>query len=71
MLNNLRGRVALQADADVVAARQAVREVAARLGLSRVTARRYLEHLAESGEATRAPRYGTRGRPELEYRRRA
>ncbi|NYI70666.1 response regulator of citrate/malate metabolism [Naumannella cuiyingiana] len=44
-------------------------EVAAQLGLSRVTARRYLEHLAESGEATRAPRYGTRGRPEHQYRR--
>ena len=45
-------------------------EVAADLGLSRVTARRYLEHLAETGVADRSPRYGTRGRPELEYRRR-
>ncbi|QCR18698.1 response regulator [Agrococcus sp. SGAir0287] len=46
-------------------------EVAADLGLSRVTARRYLEHLADAGVVERTPRYGTRGRPELEYRRRA
>ncbi|NEM92342.1 response regulator [Galbitalea soli] len=43
-------------------------EVAESLGLSRVTARRYLEHLANAGRAGRAPRYGTPGRPELEYR---
>lgn len=42
-------------------------EVAASLELSRVTARRYLEHLADNGSARRMPRYGTRGRPELEY----
>ncbi|WP_299164937.1 response regulator [uncultured Arthrobacter sp.] len=42
-------------------------EVASSLELSRVTARRYLEHLADSGSARRMPRYGTRGRPELEY----
>lgn len=42
-------------------------EVAASLELSRVTARRYLEHLADGGSAARMPRYGTRGRPELEY----
>lgn len=45
-------------------------EVGTALGLSRVTARRYLEHLADAGVAERSPRYGTRGRPELEYRRR-
>lgn len=44
-------------------------EVAAALALSRVTARRYLEHLADAGVAERSPRRGTRGRPELEYRR--
>ncbi|MBO3663451.1 response regulator [Microbacterium stercoris] len=44
-------------------------EVAEALGLSRVTARRYLEHLADHGVATRAPRHGARGRPELEYSR--
>jgi response regulator of citrate/malate metabolism len=42
-------------------------EVAASLELSRVTARRYLEHLADNGSARRMPRYGSRGRPELEY----
>ncbi|PPG48717.1 hypothetical protein C5C27_17500, partial [Rathayibacter sp. AY2B7] len=45
-------------------------ELATRLDISRVTARRYLEHLADSGVADRAPRYGSPGRPELEYRRR-
>jgi response regulator of citrate/malate metabolism len=43
-------------------------ELAARLDLSRVTARRYLEHLAETGAVERANRYGTPGRPEVEYR---
>jgi response regulator of citrate/malate metabolism len=43
-------------------------EVAAHTGTSRVTARRYLEHLAETGRVIRSPRYGTRGRPEVEYR---
>ncbi|MHA7277665.1 response regulator [Arthrobacter sp. Hz1] len=42
-------------------------EVAADLALSRVTARRYLEYLADQESARRAPRYGTRGRPEFEY----
>ena len=43
-------------------------EVAEAIGASRVTARRYLEHLADSGSALRAPRYGGSGRPEVEYR---
>jgi response regulator of citrate/malate metabolism len=43
-------------------------EMAARIGTSRVTARRYLEHLAEAGQVVRAARYGTPGRPEVEYR---
>jgi response regulator of citrate/malate metabolism len=43
-------------------------EVAERCGMSRVTARRYLEYLAESGSAVRNPRYGRAGRPEVEYR---
>jgi response regulator of citrate/malate metabolism len=38
------------------------------LGASRITARRYLEHLADSGLVARSPRYGGTGRPELEYR---
>ena len=44
-------------------------EVAQELGASRVTARRYLEHLAASGDVERSPRYGAKGRPELEYSR--
>ena len=43
-------------------------EVAAVVGSSRVTARRYLEHLADTGNADRQPRYGGSGRPEVEYR---
>ena len=43
-------------------------EVAAATGVSRVTARRYLEHLHEQGSASRAARYVTSGRPEMTYR---
>ncbi|WBU38922.1 response regulator [Homoserinibacter sp. YIM 151385] len=43
-------------------------ELAGALALSRVTARRYLEHLSDLGLARRAPRYGGPGRPELTYR---
>jgi response regulator of citrate/malate metabolism len=43
-------------------------EVAEATGSSRVTARRYLEHLADEGSVVRAPRYGGSGRPEVEYR---
>ena len=43
-------------------------EVAELIGMSRVGARRYLEHLATSGVATVEPRYGTAGRPEHRYR---
>ena len=43
-------------------------EVADAIGASRVTARRYLEHLADEGLVERAPRYGGSGRPEVEYR---
>lgn len=42
-------------------------EVAAGAGMSRVTARRYLEHLVEAGAARRSVRYGGAGRPEVEY----
>ncbi|WP_066926829.1 response regulator [Streptomyces sp. NBRC 110611] len=41
---------------------------AAGVGISRITARRYLEHLVASGRAVRAPQYGQVGRPELRYR---
>jgi response regulator of citrate/malate metabolism len=43
-------------------------EAGAIVGVSRVTARRYLEHLADEGSVVRAPRYGGSGRPEVEYR---
>jgi response regulator of citrate/malate metabolism len=43
-------------------------EVAQRVGASRVTSRRYLEYLADQGQAERRPRYGGSGRPEVEYR---
>lgn len=42
-------------------------EVAEGEGMSRVTARRYLEHLVETGRASRVPRYGGPGRPEITY----
>ncbi|WP_328905958.1 response regulator [Streptomyces sp. NBC_00234] len=38
------------------------------LGMSRITARRYLEHLVTVGRAARRPHYGQVGRPELHYR---
>jgi response regulator of citrate/malate metabolism len=38
------------------------------LGMSRVTARRYLEYLADAGTVSRTARYGAPGRPENEYR---
>lgn len=42
-------------------------EVAGRCGLSRVTARRYLEHLAIDGTVQLSMRYGGTGRPEHLY----
>ncbi|MCD2443761.1 response regulator [Agromyces sp. SYSU K20354] len=44
-------------------------EIAESLGMSRVSARRYLEHLVATGVAEVAPRYGSAGRPEHRYRR--
>ena len=43
-------------------------EAAAAVGISRITARRYLEHLVTAGRAARSPQYGQIGRPELQYR---
>ncbi len=43
-------------------------ETAELIGASRITARRYLEYLADTGLMRREPRYGSAGRPELEYR---
>lgn len=42
--------------------------VAEEVGVSRVTARRYLEHLVEIGSVERLPVHGRTGRPELVYR---
>jgi response regulator of citrate/malate metabolism len=47
---------------------QSATELAEAVGTSRVTARRYLEHLADTGLADKQPRYGRSGRPEVEYR---
>lgn len=43
------------------------RESGERLGMARVSTRRYLEHLADAGRARRSARYGGPGRPESEY----
>jgi response regulator of citrate/malate metabolism len=45
-------------------------EAATRLGVSRVTARRYLEHLADISAVVRVPQYGSPGRPEFRYLKR-
>jgi len=42
-------------------------EAGDRAGLSRVSARRYLEHLVETGQARLQLRYGAAGRPEHRY----
>lgn len=42
--------------------------VATMSGLSRVTARRYLDHLAQAGQVELSLRYGAPGRPEHRYR---
>jgi response regulator of citrate/malate metabolism len=42
-------------------------EAASLLGISRVSARRYLEHLAETGKVEVSLRYGEVGRPERRY----
>ncbi|HEX4814255.1 MAG TPA: response regulator [Nonomuraea sp.] len=42
-------------------------EAAELTGLSRVSVRRYLEHLCAAGQAELRPRYGTAGRPEHRY----
>lgn len=42
-------------------------ELGEALAMSRVTARRYLEHLADLALVVRSPRYGAPGRPEVAY----
>lgn len=56
-------RVLRAADGDLSAA-----ECAERCELSRVSARRYLEHFVETGAAVVRLRYGGTGRPERRYR---
>ena len=55
---------ALTAAADSVSAT----ECAEAVGISRVSARRYLEHFVDTGVAEVSLRYGTTGRPERRYR---
>ncbi|WP_431973092.1 hypothetical protein [Micromonospora haikouensis] len=43
-------------------------ECADRVGISRVSARRYLEHYSDTGRAEVSLRYGVAGRPERRYR---
>ena len=42
-------------------------EIGELIGASRVTVRRYLEHLCEQGTVMRGSRYGGAGRPHVEY----
>lgn len=49
------------------AASMTATEVAELIGSSRVTARRYLEHLADDGVLERRTRFGGTGRPHVEY----
>ncbi len=49
------------------AERASAAELAERTGVSRVTARRYLEHLVALGLVRRASRHGAAGRPEIDY----
>lgn len=62
------GTVARVADTVREAGALSASECAELLGMSRVSARRYLEHLADAGRVERAARYGSPGRPETEYR---
>ena len=45
-------------------------EIADAVGVSRSTARRYLEHLIETGQAEQTLQYGRAGRPQVIYRHR-
>ena len=48
---------------------QSASDIATATGISRVSARRYLEHLVELGLVGLSLRYGSTGRPEHRYRR--
>ena len=64
----LRATVGPTSEGAASGAGRSAAEVAEAAGMSRVTARRYLEHLVTTGVAVRTARYGTAGRPETEYR---
>jgi len=63
-------RTTMQAVRDALAEHDgsaSAQEIGDRVGVSRVSARRYLEHLVAEGLARVAPRYGVTGRPENRY----
>ena len=59
--------LAVVRDALVEAPGSSASELGERLGLSRVSSRRYLEHLADGGAARRTLDYSTSGRPTTRY----
>ncbi|SCK39980.1 response regulator [Streptomyces sp. WMMB 322] len=63
------GLVRATLDAETGPAGLSASECAGRAGLSRVSARRYLEHFVSVGTARVTLRYGTTGRPERRYHR--
>jgi response regulator of citrate/malate metabolism len=63
-------RTTMEAVRDALAAHDgsaSAQEIGEQVGVSRVSARRYLEHLVAEGRARVAPRYGVTGRPENRY----
>lgn len=60
-LDRVAAALAARADASAT-------EIGEAVDISRVSARRYLEHLASSGRAVRALDYSTKGRPSTRYR---
>ncbi|MGJ9413924.1 response regulator [Aeromicrobium sp. CF4.19] len=63
-------RVTMDAVQQALAAHEgsaSAQEIGDRVGVSRVSARRYLQHLVTQGRAQVAPRYGAAGRPENRY----
>lgn len=62
------GALREQAQGDPETVDLSATECAEATGVSRVSARRYLEYFAETGQAEVRLRYGTAGRPERRYR---
>jgi two-component system CitB family response regulator len=63
-------RTTMEAVRDALAGHEgsaSAQEIGDRVGVSRVSARRYLEHLVTEGRVRVAPRYGATGRPENRY----